>query len=141
VVPAVVDAIGAGSAGVIAGVSAPSLKQALARLAVQVAMARPGTSLEAAREAVGTSFDVAIELSRPEQGRLRILRLAELDGADANGVVVRDLFVATQDASSSDSSAASFVSTGARPQLLQSFAARGIKLDETLFKRTKPQGT
>jgi len=141
VVPTTIEAIGAGCSGVVAGISAPSLRQALARLAVQVAMARPGTSLEAAREAVGTSFDVAVELSRPEHGRLRIQRVAELDGADVNGVVVRDLFVATQDASSSDSNAASFVSTGARPQLLASFAARGIKLDETLFKRTKVQGT
>jgi hypothetical protein len=97
--------------------------------------------MEAAREALGTAFDVAVELSKPEHGRLRILRLSELDGADVNGVVVRDLFVATQDASSSDSNAASFVATGARPQLLQSFIARGIKLDEALFKRTKPQAT
>jgi pilus assembly protein CpaF len=141
VVPATLEAIGGGSAGVVAGVAAPSLRQALARLAVQVTMGRPGASIEAAREAVGTSFDVAIELSKPEQGRLRILRLAELDGADANGVVVRELFTAIQDASASDSSAAHFVSTGARPQLLQSFAARGIKLDEALFKRTRPQGT
>jgi pilus assembly protein CpaF len=141
VVPSAIEAIGAGCGGVVAGVSAPSLRQALARLVVQLAMARPGTSLEAAREAVGTAFDVAIELSKPEQGRLRIQRLAELDGADVNGVVVRDLFVATRDASSSDSNAASFVSTGARPQLLQSFAARGIKLDDALFKRTKPQAT
>jgi len=141
VVPSTLEAIGGGCAGVVAGISAPSLRSALSRLAVQVAMARPGISVEAAREAVGTSFDVAVELSKPEQGRLRIQRIAELDGADVNGVVARDIFVATQDASSSDSNAPAFVSTGARPQLLQSFAARGIKLDEAMFKRTKPQGT
>jgi len=140
-VPAIVEAIGAGCEGVVAGVSAPSLRHALARLSVQVAMARPGMSIEAAREAIGGSFDVAVELSKPEHGRLRVLRLAELDGADVNGVAVRDLFVATQDAASSDSNAPAFVSTGARPQLLQSFAARGIKLDDTLFKRTKPQAS
>jgi len=140
VVPATIEAIGGGCAGVVAGISAPSLRSALSRLAVQMAIARPGLSVEAAREAVGTSCDVAVELSKPEQGRLRIQRIAELDGADVNGVVARDIFVATQDASSSDSNTPGFVSTGARPQLLQSFAARGIKLDEALFKRTKPQG-
>ena len=122
--PSTIDAIGGGCAGVVAGIAAPSLRSALSRLAVQVTMARPGISIEAAREAVGTSFDVAVELSKPEQGRLRIQRIAELDGADANGIVARDIFVATQDASSSDSNTPAFVSTGNRPQLLQSFAAR-----------------
>ena len=70
---AIIDAIGEGCEGVLAGVGAPSLRHALARLASQVALARPGASIEASREAVGESFDVAIEVARAPDGRQRVL--------------------------------------------------------------------
>ena len=94
---AMIDTIGEGSEGVLAGVGAPSLRHGLARLASQIALARPGASIEAAREAVGESFDVALEVARGADGRVRILRVAELAGSDDKGVVVRDLFVLSAD--------------------------------------------
>ncbi len=139
VAAATVDAIGGGCEGVIAGVRAPSLRHAVARLAAQVALARPGASIEVAREAVGESFDVAVELSRPGDGRLRVLRVAELAGADVNGVTIRDLFVAASAAESRGGTTPDFAATGARPRFTQEFAARGIKLDEGLFKKAKSQ--
>ena len=48
----------------LAAMEALSLRQALGRLVSQVALARPGTSIEAAREAVAGSFDVALEVVR-----------------------------------------------------------------------------
>ncbi|MGH7270846.1 MAG: hypothetical protein ACREJ3_10490, partial [Polyangiaceae bacterium] len=95
VAAATIDAIGAGMAGVMAGVVAPSLSRALARLATQVAMARPGTTVETAREAVGDSFAVALEVSGDEdRGTPRILRIAEVTGIDAGVVGLKDVFVA-----------------------------------------------
>ena len=131
VAAATVDAIGEGTEGVVAGLRAPSLRQALARLALQVALARAGASMEWAREVVAESFDITIEVSRGVDGRLRLSRVAELAGADAVGIIVRDLFVSSADATGE----AGFVPTGAVPRLIQDFAARGIKLDATLFKR------
>jgi pilus assembly protein CpaF len=139
VAAATVDAIGGGCEGVIAGVRAPSLRHAVARLAAQVALARPGASIEVAREAVGESFDVAVELSRPGDGRLRVLRVAEVAGADVNGVALRDLFVAASAAESRVGNTPDFAATGARPRFTQEFEARGIKLDEGLFKKAKSQ--
>ena len=63
-VAATLDAIADGAEGVVAGVGAPSLRQGLGRLAAHVALSRPGVSLEAAREAIGESFDLAVEIGR-----------------------------------------------------------------------------
>jgi Flp pilus assembly CpaF family ATPase len=107
------------------------LRHALARLASQVALARPGASIEAAREAVGESFDVAVEVTRSPDGRQRVLRVAELVGGDPLGVVTRDLFVLTTDGTAEGV----YATTGTVPRLASHFAARGVKLDGGLFKQ------
>jgi pilus assembly protein CpaF len=131
VAAAVIDAIGEGCEGVLAGVGAPSLRHGLARLASQIALARPGASVEASREAVGESFDVAVEVVRSADGRQRVLRVAELGGSDAKGVVTRDLFVLSADGTGEGAYAA----TGVVPRMANDFAARGVKLDGGVFKR------
>jgi pilus assembly protein CpaF len=127
---ATVDAVGEGSEAVIAGIGAPSLRHGLARLVSQVAMARPGASIEPAREAVGEAFDVAVEVTQAGPGALRVTRIAELEGGDATGVVARDLFLAEADREGQWS----FVPTGAVPRLTTDFAARGVKVDPSLFR-------
>jgi pilus assembly protein CpaF len=127
------DAIGEGAEGVLAGLGAPSLRHGLARLAAQVALARPGASVEAAREAAGESFDVVVEVVRTADGRLRVLRVAELAGSEGKGIVTRDLFVLSADATGEGAYAA----TGTVPRLANDFAARGVRLDGNLFKRAK----
>ncbi len=130
---ALVDCIGEGVEGVLAGIAAPSLRQGLARLAAQVCTARPGTSMEAARELVGESFDVTVEVGRGAEGKLRVLRLSELTGADVKGVTARDLFLSNADAGGEPV----FVVTGTTPRLAHEFAARGIRLDAALFRRAR----
>jgi Flp pilus assembly CpaF family ATPase len=131
VASAILDAIGEGCEGVLAGVGAPSLRHALARLSSQVALARPGASIEASREAVGESFDVAVEVTLSPDGRQRVLRVAELAGSDPLGVVTRDLFVLT----AAGTGEGVYATTGTVPRLASDFAARGVKLDGGLFKQ------
>jgi pilus assembly protein CpaF len=131
VAAATLDAIGEGAEGVLAGVGAPSLRHGLARLAAQVALARPGASIEAAREAAGESFDVVVEVVRTTDGRLRVLRVAELAGSEGKGIATRDLFVLSADGTGEGA----YVATGTVPRLTHDFAARGVRLDGGLFKR------
>ncbi len=132
VAAATVDAMAEGNDGVLAALSAPTLRQGLGRLVAQLVLHRPGLSLEGMREVVGEAFDIAIETSSLPDGRLRVTRIAELGGADAKGIVVRDLFVFSPDASGGDGS---FSATGVVPRLANELAARGMKLDPSLFKR------
>lgn len=132
VAAATVDAMAEGNDGVLAALSAPTLRQGLGRLVAQLVLHRPGLSLEGMREVVGEAFDIAIETSSLPDGRLRVTRIAELGGADAKGIVVRDLFVFSPDTSGGDGS---FSATGVVPRLANELAARGMKLDPSLFKR------
>jgi pilus assembly protein CpaF len=132
VAAATIDAIGEGSEGVLAGVGAPSMRHGLARVASQVALSRPGVTIEAAREAVGESFDVAVEVVRAGDGRLRVLRISELAGSDDKGILARDLFLLGGDGGSGESA---YVPTGVVPRLANDFAARGVRIDGAMFRR------
>jgi pilus assembly protein CpaF len=134
VVGPLIDVIAGGVNGVIAGIGAPSLRQGLGRLVALVSLGRPGASIEAAREAVAESFDVAVEVGWASgEGRVRVLRIAELAGADPKGVVTRDLFASNADPSGEPA----FVVTGTTPRLAHEFAARGVRLDPNLFRRAR----
>jgi pilus assembly protein CpaF len=134
VVGAALDAIAEGAEGVLAGVSASSLRQGLARVASQLTLTRPGVAIDGAREAVGESFDVAVEVTRLPDGRLRVLRVAELSGGDAKGIGVRDLFALSAEGAAGGDGA--FVASGVVPRFVADFAARGVRVDANLFKRT-----
>ena len=129
-----IDVIAGGANGVIASLGAPSLRQGLARMVALVALGRPGASVEAAREAVAESFDIAVEVGwGGSERRPRIVRIAELAGVEAKGLATRDLFVSSSDPSSEPA----FVVTGTTPRLAHEFAARGVRLDPNLFRRAK----
>jgi pilus assembly protein CpaF len=128
----VLEAITSGARGVLAVVVAPSLRQALARTSAQLVTANPGLTGEAAREIVAEAFDVAVEIADVLSAQARITRIAEVAGADSKQVLTRDLFSAV-DFGGADTSLAA---TGVVPRFLQEFAARGVRLDSSLFRRS-----
>jgi pilus assembly protein CpaF len=128
---ATLEAIASGCEGVLGGIDAPSLRHGLARLVAQLAASRTGGSIDAAREVVGESFDVAIDVRRGPDNKLRVLRIAELAGGDAKGVTMRDIFVANFDATGD----AAYTVTGAIPRLAHELAGRGIRLDPAIFRK------
>ena len=130
---ATIDAIGEGTEGVLAGLGAPSLRHALARLTSHVALSRPGASIDAAREAIAGAFDVLVEVAKPE-GRLRVLRVAEVVGTDDRGIGSRDLFVYRPDAAGAAGEAA-YVVTGTSPRFSADVVARGGRIDPAMFRR------
>jgi len=132
VAAATVDAMAEGTDGILAAVPAPTLRQGLSRLVAQLVLHRPGLSLEGMRDVVGESFDLALEVASFPDGRLRVLRIAELGGSDAKGIVARDVFVFNADPAGGDGS---FSATGVVPRIANDLAARGTKLDPAMFKR------
>ncbi|MDB4944993.1 MAG: Type secretion system hydrolase TadA/VirB11/CpaF, TadA subfamily, partial [Labilithrix sp.] len=132
VTAATLDALTEGTEGVLAGIAAPTLRQGLSRLVAQVMLQRPGIGLEATREVVGEAFDLAIEVTATPDGRVRITRIAELGGSDAKGIVARDVFVWNEPQGAGDGA---HNATGVVPRLSADLAARGMKLDASLFKR------
>jgi pilus assembly protein CpaF len=133
VAAATVDAMAEGADGVLAAIAAPTLRQALSRLVAQLVLHRPGLGLDAMREVIGEAFDIAVEVTAQADGRPRIVRIAELGGSDAKGIVARDVFVWSADPASGDGS---FGATGVVPRIANDLAARGMKLEPSIFKRS-----
>ncbi len=133
VAAATVDAMAEGAEGVLASIAAPTLRQALSRVVAQLVLHRPGLGLEAMRDVVGEAFDVAVEAATMPDGRVRVVRISELGGSDAKGIVARDIFVFNADAAQGGEGG--FSATGVVPRLANELAARGMKLDPAIFKR------
>jgi pilus assembly protein CpaF len=128
---ATLEAIGEGSEGVLAGVCAPSLRQALTRLSGQLLLARSVLGSDAARELLGEAFDIAVEIHMLPDGRHRVIRIAELAGADPKGIVSRDIFLAQEGGTESHAA------TGVVPRVVNEFAARVVRVDTNLFKKAR----
>ncbi len=130
-----VDAMSAGTDGVIAAARAPTLRQAVLRLGADLAAARPGLSPEVAREQLAGAFDVAIEVARLRDGRHRVLRVAEI-GVEGGKAALRDIFTFTVERTAAGGAIeGSFAPTGLVPAVFDDLAARGVPVDPSLFRR------
>lgn len=131
----VVTASGEGAGSVVAALRAPTLRQALVRLPADIVLARPGISTEAARECVGSMFDLALEVARLRDGRARVLRIAELR-MEAGSLVARDVFGFNMDrAAATGAVEGNHHPTGIVPALVEDLASRGVALDAQIFRR------
>lgn len=134
---AAVEAIGDGIDGVMACLRSPDLRRALSRLPADLTIARPGLTLEAAREWVKSSFDVLIEVARMRDGRIRVLRVAEFATAEAASLELSDIFrFVVERMATGGAIEGSFV-TCDRPAIADRLSSIGIELESSLFSRTQ----
>jgi pilus assembly protein CpaF len=131
----VVDAISDGADGVLAATRAPTLRQATARLAADIAAVKIGLTPEVTREWLASAFDLVIEIARLRDGRQRVLRIAEL-GVDGPRIAIRDIFIFTVERTAAGGAIeGSFYPTGIVPGIVEDLAARGVSIDKSIFKR------
>ena len=118
------DAMYDGSASILAGMRAASLRQSVHRIVAELVRVRPGMPLEAAREMVARSFDLVVEIAKLQDGRHRVMRIAQLQ-ADEKDVVVRDVFTFVVERTAAGGMIeGSFHASGAVPSLLEDRASR-----------------
>ncbi|HSC89504.1 MAG TPA: FHA domain-containing protein, partial [Polyangiaceae bacterium] len=75
---AALEALGGGLSGVFCSLRASSLNRGLLRLPADLASERPRIALEVATAWVQSSFELVIEVARLRDGRIRVLRVAEM---------------------------------------------------------------
>jgi pilus assembly protein CpaF len=134
----VVDTIGGGMDGVLAAARAPTLRQAVARIAADLAAARPGIAPETAREWLASAFDLAIEIALLRDGRHRVLRIAEL--AVENGqIAIRDVFTFVVERTAAGGALeGTFHPSGLVPDIVEDLQSRGMTFDSsTSFRRNR----
>jgi pilus assembly protein CpaF len=132
---ATLEAIGDGITGVLAAIRATDLRRALGRLPADLTVARPGMSVEAAREWVRSSFDVLIEVARLRDGRIRVLRIAEFSGMGPSGLETRDIFTFVIERVATGGAIEGSFTPGDRPQVLEQMRALGIDVEDSVFSR------
>jgi pilus assembly protein CpaF len=131
----VLDAVGAGVAGVLASACAPTLRQAVSRLTADLCASRAGLAPEVARDWLAGSFDLAIEVGRLSDGRKRVMRIAELT-ADGGRIAVRDVFTFAMERTAAGGAVeGSFHATGVIPSIVDEMVARGVSIDTSIFRR------
>jgi pilus assembly protein CpaF len=130
-----VDAMGDGVDGVLAGARAPTLRQAVLRLTADIAAGKPGLVPEVAREWLASVFDLAIEVARLRDGRHRVLRVSEL-AVEGQRIVLRDVFAFNVERTAAGGAIeGTFAPTGVVPGIIEDLAARGVAVDPSIFRR------
>ena len=133
---AVTEMVASGADGVLALRHATSIKRALMRLAAEIASARPGLGIRAARELLAGAYDVVVEVARLRDDRVRVLRIVELTGSAADEIELQDIFTFVPDRTAAGGAVeGTFSPSGNVPQVVESMRARGENLDSSLFSR------
>jgi pilus assembly protein CpaF len=132
----IIDAIGEGADGIVASRFGVGLGRALSRLVADLCSNAASMTPASARELVASSFDVALEVAQQRDGRYRVVRVAELLGANAQGIELSDLFTFVADRTAAGGSIeGTFVPTGSVAHIAETLRARGIQLEPALFSR------
>jgi pilus assembly protein CpaF len=132
---ALLDAVGQGLEGVLMCAQAAGLGQALGRMAAELSAARAGLTPEIAWEWLGASFDLGVEVGLLRDGRMRVLRLAELR-TSSQGTRVKDIFTfAYHRTAAGGAIEGSFYCTGHVPRIVDHLSAIGMPLDTSIFRR------
>jgi len=132
----IVDAIGEGADGVVASRFGVGLGRAISRLAGDLCRNSPSTTPAAARELIASSFDVALEVAQLRDGRYRVVRVAEILGASAQGLELSDIFTFVADRTAAGGAIeGTFVPSGTVAHIAETLRARGIQLEAALFSR------
>jgi pilus assembly protein CpaF len=131
-----VEALGGGLNGIVASLRGSSLTRTLLRLPADVVAAQPRISLDVATTWVRGSFDVVVEVARLRDGRVRVLRVAEL-GLDARGLLeAADIFrFNVSRVAAGGAVEGSFVPSGDVPKVAALLQAAGIRLENSTFSR------
>jgi pilus assembly protein CpaF len=136
VTAAVTEMVASGVDGVLALRHASSIKRALMRLSAEIAAARPGLGIRAARELLAGAYDVVVEVARLRDERVRVLRIVELSGVAADEIELQDIFTFLPDRTAAGGAVeGTFNPSGTVPQVVEAMRARGENLDSSLFSR------
>jgi pilus assembly protein CpaF len=132
---AVLDAVTRGTEGVIMYGHASTLRHAVGRLSADVAGARPGLTVDTAREWLVSAFDLGLEVARLRDQRQRVARVTEFR-VGSKGGSLRDVFTFSYHRTATGGSIeGAFHATGTVPRLVDDLAARGMPLDTSIFRR------
>ena len=125
------QALNTGHDGSLSTVHANSTRDALARVETMVLMAGYDLPLRAVRQQITSALDLIIHLERMHDGSRRAIAITEVQRMESDVITLQDLFRFQLDAVADGRKiVGALQGTGLRPQFLDKFAKRGVKVPQ-----------
>jgi pilus assembly protein CpaF len=121
------QAMNTGHEGSLTTLHANSPRDALSRLETMVLMAGVDLGLRAVRDQIASAIELVVHLDRLPDGRRVVTAITEVQGMEAEVVVMQDLF------RYASGSPGSLRPTGLRPRLLDKLEAAGVTVPAGMF--------
>lgn len=130
------QAMNTGHDGSLTTIHANSPRDAFTRLETLCLMAGMDLPVWALREQIKSAVHLVVQLSRLQDGSRRITSITEVIGRDEQTILSQDIFRFVQEGVDAKGQVhGHFESTGSVPTFLKDLLAKGLKLDESVFKK------
>jgi len=127
------QAMNTGHDGSMSTIHSNSARDALSRLETMVMMASIDIPFEAVRAQIASAVNLIVHQARMPDGRRKVAQIAEVVGYDANGPILRDIFLLGM----GSDLRLEFNATGYVPTALDKAAFYGVQVDQDLFDPVK----
>lgn len=134
------QAMNTGHEGSLSTIHANSPRDALSRLETMVLMAGYEIPVRAIREQVSAALDVIVHLARLRDGTRRVVQVSEIEGMEADTVVMQDIFYFDYSMGVGEDGAflGRLKSTGVRPKFTEKLSYLGITIPPETFDYEPP---
>jgi pilus assembly protein CpaF len=127
------QAMNTGHDGSMSTIHSNSARDALSRLETMVMMASIDIPFEAVRAQIASAVNLIVHQARMPDGRRKIAQIAEVVGYDANGAILRDIFLLGM----GTDLRLEYNATGYVPTSLDKAAFYGVQVNQDLFDPVK----
>src|SRR4029077_6843974 len=127
------QAMNTGHDGSMSTIHSNSARDALSRLETMVMMASIDIPFEAVRAQIASAVNLIVHQARMPDGRRKVAQIAEVVGYDANGPILRDIFLLGM----GSDLRLEYNATGYVPTALDKAAFYGVQVDQDLFDPIK----
>jgi len=110
------------------------VRDALTRVEQMIGMSGLEISPRSVRQQIASAINVVIQTERQEDGRRRVVSIAEILGMEEEIITMQEVFrFRRKGRDDSGAVIGDFEPTGVRPKFLEFLGTRGIKLDPQMF--------
>ena len=132
------QAMNTGHDGSMTTVHANTPRDALSRVEQMIGMAGLEISPRSIRQQIAAAIHVVVQVERMDDGRRRIVSIAELVGMEEETISMQEIFrFKMQGRDENNEVIGHFEATGIRPKMMEDLAAHGINLSPDLFRPDK----
>jgi pilus assembly protein CpaF len=129
------QAMNTGHDGSLTTIHANSPRDALSRVENLVSMTGISFPIKALREQIASAIDVVIQIARHEDGKRRVVSLAEINGMEGDIITMSDIFSFQRKGLDEDGNVLGTLEpTGIVPAFQKTLASKGINIPVEVFR-------